>query len=207
MPPKATDKLAEYVFLSLGAFILVIALIVARVAVGETAFAWSAISVFAIWGVVGGINAITKRMLPFAAEQYERITNALAIQDAAAVSTAIAGIAREKHRDQIVASATLAASIMAYVVIGWVTGQRGSVMPVGILGSALIILNAGMIASRYRWEHGLFGTSEYEAREIVRFVLDNADDIDFSGGLGAREISIDSEETFLNDLWQPAGAR
>jgi MFS family permease len=207
MAHRPFDRLAEYAFLAFGVLLFIFSLFVARLAVGETVFRWSAISLFAGWGVLACISAIGKRLRPFAAEQYERIVNALAVQDAAAVSTAIAGIAREKHRDQMIGSATLAAAISSYVLFGWLMGHRGSVWPVVFLGAALLLLNAGMIVSRYRWEHGLYGTSEYEAREIVRFILENADDIDFSDGLGAKNIPLDSEETFLSDLWQPAGVR
>jgi hypothetical protein len=71
-----------------------------------------------------------------------------------------------------------------------------SVAPLG--GScdavAVVVLVIGVLAARlssgvlrYRVEQGLYGTNEYEAREIVAFVLERAGGIDLSGGLGARD--------------------
>jgi hypothetical protein len=51
----------------------------------------------------------------------------------------------------------------------------------------------------------LFGTNEYEARQIIHFVLDNADDIDFSGGLGGSRLELDEKtQEILNAAWSPA---
>lgn len=52
--------------------------------------------------------------------------------------------------------------------------------PLGLL--ALLEIRAANL--RYRILHGLFGTNEYEARELINFILHNSDKIDFTDGDG-----------------------
>jgi hypothetical protein len=70
------------------------------------------------------------------------------------------------------------------------------------LVGAIAVLWVSKLALDYRISRGLFGTNEYEAREIVRFVLRNASDTDLSGGLGARKLDLTpSTETELAAVW------
>jgi hypothetical protein len=57
--------------------------------------------------------------------------------------------------------------------------------------SAAAILLSADAALRYRFKHALYGTNEYEARQLISFIVDNADEIDLSGGLGVSEINTD----------------
>lgn len=81
------------------------------------------------------------------------------------------------------------------VYFGWAfiihSGLNYSV--IFLLAGAFTLANAGVAALHYRVNHGLYGTNEYEAREIIRFIIDHTDNIDFSQGLSARDMDLSSD--------------
>jgi hypothetical protein len=73
----------------------------------------------------------------------------------------------------------------------------------------LIILLAGSLFTsrqllRYRIRKGYYGTNEDEAREIIQFILEHAEDTDFSSGDGPKKIMPDPEIELQEDF-VPAG--
>jgi hypothetical protein len=97
------------------------------------------------------------------------------------VHTVIAVMRYRNHRRRITASVVLFLCLLYLCTWG-----RDVIKPAAAatLAIALALVQIGGIAFEYRVRKGLFGTSDFEAREIIRFALDNAGM--FSGGLGSR---------------------
>lgn len=73
-----------------------------------------------------------------------------------------------------------------------------SIIPVRIgvllfISALIIALFIGQQLLEYRIKKGLYGTNEYEAREIIEFILSNKDKSDFTGGKGFKEIFLEPE--------------
>jgi hypothetical protein len=124
-----------------------------------------------------------------------------------ATTTAIDAVAHQIHGNRTGASIVLIAALFVVLLLNL---RWPHVAPEGLLIlliAAIVVLNASTLALDYRVSHGLFGTNEYEAREIVRFVLKNAGDTDFSGGLGARDLDLSAATaTTLDGVWSGAPA-
>jgi hypothetical protein len=62
----------------------------------------------------------------------------------------------------------------------------------------LILLLMGALYSNqkildYRIRKGYYGATEYEAMEIIQFILEHAEDIDFTDGTGTKKLMPDPE--------------
>jgi len=73
----------------------------------------------------------------------------------------------------------------------------------------LVVLLAGSLFAnrqllRYRIRKGYYGTSEDEAREIIQFILEHAEDTDFTDGDGTKKLMPDPE-TELREEFVPVG--
>jgi hypothetical protein len=119
-----------------------------------------------------------------------------------AASTAIDSVARRAEGSRLAASLVLMAALLLMLLLTVRYGYEAP-LPLRIfLVGAIAVLWVSKLALDYRISRGLFGTNEYEAREIVRFVLRNASDTDLSGGLGARKLDLTpSTETELAAVW------
>jgi FtsH-binding integral membrane protein len=119
-----------------------------------------------------------------------------------ATTTAIDAVAHRIHGNRTSASIVLAGALFLVLALNLRWNQVAPQGLVIMLIAAIVILNASTLALDYRVSHGLFGTNEHEAREIVRYVLKNAGDSDFSGGLGARELDLSvTTATTLGGVW------
>lgn len=107
----------------------------------------------------------------------------------AMATTAIDAVVTRARKARDAATALLLLSVGVVIIAGLLTRRTPPIGLLILLGSSLIVINASALALQYRVSRGLFGTTEYEAREIVRFILRHSDTIDLSGGLGAREIN------------------
>jgi len=119
-----------------------------------------------------------------------------------ATTTAIDSVADRIHGNRTSASVILASALV--LVLFFNLRWEYTIPPAVIilLTIAILLLNASTLALDYRVSHGLFGTNEYEAREIVRFVLRNSSNNDFSGGLGARQLDLSaSAQAELAAIW------
>ena len=118
-------------------------------------------------------------------------------------NTAIAALLNERRSALSVASVVLVLALGVYLAIGFFTGTPPSTVIISLLAAAVVLINAAAISLNYRVSHGLYGTNEYEAREIIQFVLAHAEEIDLSGGLGATDWDLSPEtERILASLWE-----
>lgn len=121
-----------------------------------------------------------------------------------AIATVLARLAEQKgrQRNAAITLLLLAAALTASVSSFTATSSRIAIWAVPILIAAAAALDLGNVAFRYRLKQGLFGTTEYEARQIILFALSNAKDLDLSGGLGAATIELDEPtQTILESEW------
>jgi FtsH-binding integral membrane protein len=124
-----------------------------------------------------------------------------------ATTTAIDAVTQRIHGNRTSASVVLAGALFLVLFLNLRWQHVAPQELVILLIAAIVALNSSTLALDYRVSHGLFGTNEYEAREIVRFVLKNAGDSDFSGGLGARDLDLSATTaTTLGGVWSGAPA-
>lgn len=122
-------------------------------------------------------------------------------------TTAIGAVIEDRRSRQLAASLVLLGAILVYLFLTVYWGIQVGTLVIVILVGGIVLLNVGSISLNYRVANGLYGTNEYEAREIIRFVLENADDIDFSGGLGARDLDLCAEEKrAATEAWDGASS-
>ncbi len=65
---------------------------------------------------------------------------------------------------------------------------------VSVQATLCVSLSIRVRALRYRVKSGLFGTTAHEAREVIGFLVQEVDDIDFKGGSGKRLPALVREE-------------
>lgn len=82
---------------------------------------------------------------------------------------------------------------------------NNTVLMILSLGVLLIIIKDKVIS--YRLRNGLFGKNESEAREIIHFILENRNDIDFTDGGNSKRIIDESDiKNIINGCsHQPVG--
>ncbi len=76
--------------------------------------------------------------------------------------------------------------------------------------TTLILFLAGAIyinqtIFEYRARKGLYGNTDYEAREILGFIFENAEYIDFGDGNGAKRISPEPERETQENIIPEGG--
>lgn len=69
--------------------------------------------------------------------------------------------------------------------------------------AGVIYLN--QVILEYRIKKGLYGTNDYEAREIIEFIFTNAEYIDLSGGGGAKRIFPEPEKETKENIVPEGG--
>ena len=138
-------------------------------------------------------------------ETYARLLSAIWKGDKAvptAATTAIAALVHRKARQRQTASFVLLAALAAYVFITPVLGLLLSRFVIAIGAGACLLLQSAEFSMSYRVRHGLYGTTEYEARQIIAFILNHADRSDLEGGLGAADIQLNAEaEELIQSNW------
>ena len=99
---------------------------------------------------------------------------------------------------------SLALLIIAYATyVAWfaLTSATPSVGAPAILVGGILLVLAKEWLFRFRVRSGLYGSSEREAREIVDFILSNADDIDFTDSGNRKRIISDADvKGIIDDL-------
>jgi len=143
------------------------------------------------------------------AAAYDRIFTEINVQGASArktepkiSTTAVAALMSEKVKQKQVATPLLLLGLLGYVCISALADVNLMMPVVWCLVVAAILLEVSQIALEYRVRHALYGTNEYEARQLIGFILKHAEDIDFSDGLGIHEIEIDGEMSrILQENW------
>jgi hypothetical protein len=122
-------------------------------------------------------------------------------------TTAIGAVVADRRGATYFASLTLLLTLALYLGVTRLSGNVVDLAIVVIIAVAILAINVGAMAFAYRVSHGLYGTTEYEAREIIHFVLARTDNVDFSSGLGARNIDISEEQLLvLTETWTGATA-
>lgn len=69
---------------------------------------------------------------------------------------------------------------------------------VSIAALGLLVLKEAVV--EYRIRNGLFGTTRFEARELIDFIVKNSDDIDFTDSNGNLRKALLPEETKRRDM-------
>jgi hypothetical protein len=64
-----------------------------------------------------------------------------------------------------------------------------------VVGGGYLMMILLEITTQIRIDRGMFGTTRVEAREFLQFLLENANDIDFTDGRGNRRRTLEVEVT------------
>jgi hypothetical protein len=119
-----------------------------------------------------------------------------------ATTTAVAAFAMYRMRQRRFAIAVLFLSAALYLGIGMLSKQAVLAWPVAGIVAAAIVLQVADLAMEYRLRRGLYGTNEYEARQLIRFILAHAEEEGISGGLGGLRVDVDeATEHQLESDW------
>jgi len=126
--------------------------------------------------------------------------NAVKKMRATKAPTSVAGnLILKKFESNQTATIILAFALVLGVVITTFIDIPGERAYMGIVIALLVALQINAAATEYRIAHGLYGTSESEAREILAYVARHYGTDDFSGGAGfgdfieEPEVSADPE--------------
>ena len=115
-------------------------------------------------------------------------------------TTAVAALARHKSNERIASIWLISAALILNILLSMLTEQPPSLLVLAALALGGVVLIGADLAFKYRVRRGLFGTSEYEARQILQFIVENSDQYDFSDGLGISEWSPEQAPQELRDL-------
>ena len=136
---------------------------------------------------------------------YERLFSSIGKKDEAvptATTTAITALAHRRTGQRRIATTTLWVSLAVYAISRLRLELPLSFAVIATLAGACLILQLADAALDYRIRHGLYGTNEYEARQIISFALNHAERTDLDGGLGATDIKIDAAtERLIRENW------
>ncbi len=120
-------------------------------------------------------------------------------------ATVIRAILNEHNFTYRFVTITIILTLIAYTGIAYFAQIELSNVVIFILCIAIVLINVWSLAFHYRISHGLYGTNEYEAREIIQFILNYTDDRDFTDGLGARPLDLSPEtEKEIAAVWEGA---
>jgi hypothetical protein len=77
---------------------------------------------------------------------------------------------------------------------------RGSIISIGLITFLMIVTIIADESIDYRIKKGFYGNNEYEARQIIEFILNNSDHIDFTDGKGGMKRIITTDDLeLIND--------
>jgi hypothetical protein len=93
-----------------------------------------------------------------------------------------------KAKQNFVAYLSLFISLITYTIIARLSHLEIRPEVVLLILGLILALFINQKILEYRIRKGLYGTNEYEAREILGFILSHADKSNFSGGQGLKEI-------------------
>jgi len=101
---------------------------------------------------------------------------------------------------QIAAQNLLSLSIGLYILFTLLTRLPIRWDVVATSGFFLTVLLANGFVTRYRIKKGYYLNSEQETRELIKFIKENADNIDFTGGNGRILSQNDLEDIVLGRI-------
>ena len=64
-----------------------------------------------------------------------------------------------------------------------------------VFGLLILAVLLNKYSLEYRLRNGFYGTTEYEARELIELILKHADKSDFSDGSGLKELVAEPRRT------------
>lgn len=106
-------------------------------------------------------------------------------------STLIAAFAAARLREIQIGATVLLIGVVSHLWISHLISETPTFTLIWFLLAAALFLQGSAVSLIYRVNHGLLGTTEYEARQLIAFALTHANDIDLTG-LGISEINLDS---------------
>jgi hypothetical protein len=122
----------------------------------------------------------------------------------------IVGIMSLKRKKRnFLAITFLVLALMIYCLLPYLFGYSINNMAVMIMSAGILLVTLKEQIVSYRVKKGIFGQNESEAREIIRFILNNSDNIDFADGRKSEKLISESEIKTLIEraaLPQPATA-
>lgn len=117
----------------------------------------------------------------------------------------IVGIFRLKRLNQTQnAILVLIASLLIYLLLPYLVKASINPLIIYILLSCAILVLTNQLVFDYRIRKGLYGRNQWEARQIISFILQNADNIDFTdGGSLKRIITVEDLEEIRESIYPP----
>jgi hypothetical protein len=153
------------------------------------------------------LRSTTGRVFKLSLHIYEQLFKVIrprisSISAPTAATTAIAALANRKRNQKQIATMVILVSLAIYTIARLWSNLALSVVVIITLAGAALLLQLADAALGYRIHRGLYGTNEYEARQIIYFALSHAEKSDLSGGLGAADMQIDqATEKLVRDNW------
>jgi hypothetical protein len=92
-----------------------------------------------------------------------------------------------RSRSDLIAVTCLACAIAAHFVLMGFTNVDSKQSTALLVAALACMIAVNRAVCMYRVRKGYFGSNETEARELLRFLLDHAEESDFSGGMGLRD--------------------
>lgn len=86
------------------------------------------------------------------------------------------------------AYAILTLAMTSYILFSFWANRETNAAVLFVISAFFLVVFINEKSLGYRIKHGLYGSNEYEAREILTFILNHADKTDFTSGSGLRNI-------------------
>lgn len=114
-------------------------------------------------------------------------------------------LAEYKSKRNLISAILLLGSALVYISLSNRLGYEVSTGILSIVCLLLLVLLINHKALDYRIRQGLYGTNEYEARELIHYILRNSDKEIFYDGGGQRQLFRQPEQNFQPDpLLEPS---
>ena len=128
---------------------------------------------------VGKLHKVHERFRIANAKYLSRMYKRNAVEE---VALSVTYVNRVLIRDSTLAWFLIAVSACYWVASIFLHWLQTALLLFPVL--VIVLLIARSVLLQYRIKNGLFGTSEHEAREIIGFILNNSNTIDFTDGDG-----------------------
>jgi hypothetical protein len=107
--------------------------------------------------------------------------------------TVVEILLKDRAKHSLFVYSVLIVALMIYLLACYKSGNSVSLGTLFILLLFILARYINQYALEYRLRHGYYGTTEYEAREIIGMILKHSDKSDFSSGNGLRELLPEPE--------------
>ena len=118
-------------------------------------------------------------------------------------ATVIGLLVGRRARQNTIAYLSLALGFVIYVLICYRSGIEISLTVLSFFALMIGAIYANQRVLQYRIAHGLYGANEYEAREIIGFILSHSDKSNFTDSQGKKALlprPIDEVEGEISDV-------